>query len=358
MPVGARLAHGEGMNAPTTLEPGPIFQMLQGAHVAGVLRAGIEHRVFDAIAVGPEQGATVDAVAEARGIDRRGAGILLDALAALGLLDRRGGGRDDVEHRYAVTPLSATFLRSDAPTYVGGVAKIFASPHLAPQTLHAAVAQGGTTLGAHAETPEHPFWTDFADGSAAMAGPASGALVAALGPWLAGLERARVLDLACGSRLYGLALARAHAHVALSCQDWAPVLERTRPQAEPLGERVRELPGDLFEIDLAGPYELLVASHVFHHFDAPTNARLMARLAEVVAPGGKIAVHDYIPEEAPPSADPAPYLFSAMMLAWTRKGQAYPRSAYAAWLTEAGFGPVELLPAIGGGKWLIASRLG
>ena len=94
------------------------MRMIQGLQVTAILRAGIQLGVFDQIANGNDQ---VSSIAGEIGADERGTRILLDALAALGLLDST-----DV-HR--LTPLAATFLRTRPPSYVGCMR------HTVPATL-------------------------------------------------------------------------------------------------------------------------------------------------------------------------------------------------------------------------------
>lgn len=333
------------------IDPTPILQMLQGNQVTAVVRAGIEHTVFDAIAEGHTSAA---AVAEARGTDPRGTEILLDALTALGLLGREASA-------YSLTPLSQTFLHTPEPTYVGDLSKIFSSRHLAEHlgTMTEAVARGGAVLDRNAHTPDHPFWTDFARGSAAMAGPGGQALASVISPWLSEREDPTVLDLACGSGLYGFGVVGACAGARVVSHDWPSVLSHTEEVAESMGlrDRVTLLPGDLFEVDLGGPHDLVIASHVFHHFDPATNQRLIGKIADATKPGGKMAIHEFVTSEASPADDPAPYLFSAMMLTWTREGRAYSRDHYGAWLGEAGFGEPRVHDSAGAPtRLLIATK--
>jgi MoxR-like ATPase len=90
--------------------PEPVVAMMQGLQVSGILQAGIELRVFDAIAAGATD---VRAIAASAGSSQRGTRILLDALAALELLERRDGS-------YALSTLAEEYLVSGRTGYLGG----------------------------------------------------------------------------------------------------------------------------------------------------------------------------------------------------------------------------------------------
>jgi 2-polyprenyl-3-methyl-5-hydroxy-6-metoxy-1,4-benzoquinol methylase len=324
-----------------TVSPEPLMQMIQGIQVTAILQAAVKLRLFDLIAQGNDRAASI---ASAAGADERGTRILLDALAALGLLETGDGV-------YALSPLAEAFLVSSRPSYLGGMLDIMAGdwawtgfPRLAD-----AVRGGGTVLDEHAETPGHEFWEAFAPSSVGMATPAAHRLAEIVGPWAAGRERLEILDVACGSGLYSLTLAAGHGGARTTLADWPNVLEWTRENVDRMGlaERASYRGGDIFEAPLGGPYDLVIASHIFHHFSEARCRQLLARLFEALAPGGRLAINDFMPAGARPADEPFPHLFSIMMLTWTRDGEAYPLATYERLLREVGFGRVEAHPGIG-----------
>jgi cyclopropane fatty-acyl-phospholipid synthase-like methyltransferase len=92
---------------------------------------------------------------------------------------------------------------------------------------------------------------------------------------------------------------------------------------------------------LRGPYDLIIASHIFHHFSEQRCLTLMRRLFEVLKPDGRLVIQDFI-SGLPPAQTPFPYLFSVRMLTWTRDGEAYSLDTYSRLLQEAGFSSPEL----------------
>ena len=320
---------------PAALSPEPLLQMAHGLEVTAILQAGVQLRVFDHIAAGKDQAGAIAAAIDA---DERGTRILLDALAALGLLERDNG--------YRLSPLADAFLVTGRPSYLGGLLDIFAPPWAwtSHQRLAEVVRHGGTMLEQHAETPEHEFWETFAPSSVGLALPNAQVLAELLRDWSRERESLQILDVACGSGLLSLTLAAEHPTARATLLDWANVLPRTRDNVDRLGlhERTSFIQGDVFTEPLRGPYDLILASHIFHHFSEERCLTLLRRLSEVLEPDGRLVIQDFVSGLLPPPEAPFPYLFSVRMLTWTREGEAYSLDTYARLLQEAGFSAPEL----------------
>jgi cyclopropane fatty-acyl-phospholipid synthase-like methyltransferase len=317
------------------VSPEPLMQMVNGLQLTAILQAGLQLGVFDQIAAGKDRADTIAAAIDA---DERGTRILLDALAALELLDRDGD-------TYRLSPVADAFLISGRPTYLGGAVDIFAPPWAwsSHQRLAEVVRHGGTILDEHAETPGHAFWETFAPSSVSLAAPAGQMIVELVGEWSGQREELKILDVACGSGLVSLPLAAQQPRAHATLLDWANVLELTKDNVGRLGlhERTSLIEGDMFQVPLGGPYDLIIASHVFHHFSEQRCRELMQRLASVLKADGRLVIHDFVAGPQPAQA-PFPYLFSVRMLTWTREGQAYSLDTYRRLLQEAGFAEPEV----------------
>ena len=311
--------------------PQAVMNMFQAAQSTALLCSAIELNVFEQLAGGDGDTA---AVARAIRCPERSARILLDALVALGLLGKR-------REAYRLSPIAEAHLVPGKPMYMGDFAGLVGSQTLweGLGRLSDAVRTGGTVLDEHAETPKHPFWETFAKSSGSLAFPAAGALAGLLHEWIASKPKVRVLDIAAGSGIYGYTLLRSNANVELTALDWPNVLGETRKWAERLGvdkSRVTYLEGNLFEAEYRGPYDLVLLSHVYHHFDPATCRGLTRKVAGALGPGGRVAVHDFLAGDDNPGAA----MFSVMMLVWTRKGEAYSAGDYRAWFVESGLKPI------------------
>jgi ubiquinone/menaquinone biosynthesis C-methylase UbiE len=317
------------------VSPEPVLQMFHGLQVTAILQAGLQLGVFDQIAAGKDQASTIAGAIDA---DERGTRILLDALTALELLEREGD-------KYRLSPPADAFLVTSRPSYLGGVADIFAPPWAwsSHQRLAEVVRHGGTILDDHAETPGHAFWATFAPSSAGIAAPAGQMIAELVGGWCEGREDLEILDVACGSGLVSLPLTARHPRAHTTLLDWANVLERTKDNIGRLGldDRTSLIEGDMFQVPLDGPYDLIVASHVFHHFSEQRCLELLRRLAGALKADGRLVIHDFVAGPQPAEA-PFPYLFSVRMLTWTREGQVYSLDTYQRLLREAGLSEPEV----------------
>ncbi len=361
----------------TDARPGAerLLRLAQGYLASAILRAGLELGVFDVLGQGP---AGADAIAASVGADLRGTRILLDALVTARLVNREGTGRGEAEEpglgadgksrlgdrgepTYSLAPIAEAHLVKGHRGYVGEVIHAYANDTLwdALGRLPDAVREGGTVLAQHAETPGHVYWGQLASSILGSAGPEPQALVQAIAGWTGGRETIDVLDVACGNGAYGYAVARHHAGARVWSLDYPEVLDVARSNAVRAGleDRARFIPGDAFEAVLGGPYDLVVISHLLHHFSPERAGELVARMAAVLEPDGRLVIHDYVATGADPTLDPAPHLFSAILLAWTRQGQVHSLDTYRQMLAVSGLSDVvahdvEGLPT----KLLVASR--
>jgi SAM-dependent methyltransferase len=103
-----------------------------------------------------------------------------------------------------------------------------------------------------------------------------------------------------------------------------------------VAERVRLLPGSVFEADLGTDYDLVLLTNILHHFDKATCERLLQRIHAALKPGGRVITLEIVPNEdriSPPTAAG----FSLIMLTGTAAGDAYTFSEYQEMFKHAGF---------------------
>ncbi len=136
-------------------------------------------------------------------------------------------------------------------------------------------------------------------------------------------------------------IVKAHAQVELTALDWPNVLAETKQWAKRLevdAARVRYIEGSLFDVDFQGPYDLILLSHVFHHFEPAVCAALMKKVGAALAPGGRVVVHDFLGD----SGNPAAAMFGLTMMVWTRQGEVYSGADYSRWMVDAGLHPATV----------------
>ena len=146
-----------------------------------------------------------------------------------------------------------------------------------------------------------------------------------------------ILDVACGSGMYGATFARCIPEARLTLFDQAYVLETTRKIVD---VPARYVEGDLFETPFGGPYDIVIASHVFHHFDRKTCAGLARKLAGALKPGGRLVVQEFVPDVAR-TRRLQPIMFAVTMLVWTESGDTYLARDFRKWFLGAGLRKFE-----------------
>jgi 2-polyprenyl-3-methyl-5-hydroxy-6-metoxy-1,4-benzoquinol methylase len=312
--------------------PAQIYDMLLAYKTTSILSAGIELGVFDTLAAGPR---TAAEVATALDLPERGTRLLCNGLAALGLLDTDAG-------TYRLGAAAGRYLVRGRGEYVGDMARVMASgwEWEAFGRLPEAVRAGGPVVAEHAETPEYPYWEQFAAYAGAVARPTAGLAAATLAPWAAARPRVDVLDVACGHGLYGYTLAVAQPHARVWSLDWPNVLAAARKHAAGMGiaDRVSTIAGDMFSVPLGGPYDVVMVTNVLHHFSPERGVALLRRLAGAMVPDGRLVLVGFVTGDGrEPARDAAAHLFSVLMLVWTAAGEVHSEATYQSMLDAAGF---------------------
>jgi len=309
--------------------PEHIFNTISAYQQSAALKTGIELDIFTAIADGTN---TTVLLAAKTGAAERGVRILCDYLAIQGFLTKEG-------QRYALTQESAVFLNRHSPAYMGTLADFLASESSKRQfnALTETVRKGGTVVAQGDNTkPNDELWVTFARTMAPLTTVSAGFIAD-----LAGAKEGKackVLDIAAGHGMFGIAIAKQNPNAQITAADWAPVLAVAKENAAAAGvaDRVASLPGSVFEGDLGEGYDIVLLTNIFHHFDMATCEKLMRRVHAVLKPGGKAITLEFVPNEdrvTPPMAAS----FSLIMLAATDSGDAYTFSQYEKMFRNAGF---------------------
>lgn len=325
-------------NAPN---PGLIFDMLQAHQRTAALKAAIDLDIFRAVGEGPGD---VASIARSCVASERGVRILCDFLVIQGVLAKEDG-------RYAHTPVSAVFLDPRSPACLASIARFLGNSAMRDpfNNLTEVVRSGRTPLaGDGTVEPDNPVWVQFAESMAPMMGPIAGpmaelALDGKTGP-------VKVLDIAAGHGLFGIAVARRNPEARVVALDWAAVLNVAKENARKAGvqNRYELLPGSAFEVEFGGPYDAVLVTNFLHHFDHPTCVALLKKIHAALKPGGIVATLEFVPNDdrvSPPQAA----AFAMNMLATTPSGDAYTLKELSAMYQEAGFSgisghPIPLSP--------------
>jgi 2-polyprenyl-3-methyl-5-hydroxy-6-metoxy-1,4-benzoquinol methylase len=153
----------------------------------------------------------------------------------------------------------------------------------------------------------------------------------------------KVLDIAAGHGLFGIAFARLNPDAHIIAQDWPNVLQvaQENARAAGVGERYSLLPGSAFEVDFGSGYDVVLLTNFLHHFDAATCEQLLRKVHAALNPGGRAVILEFIPNPDRISP-PFPASFALTMLSSTPAGETYTFTDLERMAAAAGFARSEL----------------
>lgn len=316
--------------------PEKFFSTITAYQSTAMLKAAIELDLFTAI--GDGDSTAPDLARRVHGSER-GVRMLCDALAAFGFLTKS-------ESRYGLTLDSHVFLDRKSRAYIGDATRFLTSDVLISGFRDLAeVVRSGRPL---ADKPfpgtEHPIWIEFASSMSVISYlPAQE--VAKL---LKSNDKLRVLDVAAGHGMFGIAIAQSNPKAEVVAQDWPSVLPVASENAKRFGvsDRFRILPGDALEIEFGSGFNVIVVGNLLHHWPSDTIVRFLKKAHAALAPGGRLVEVEFAPNDdraSPPMAAQ----FVLPMLANTIDGDAYTVAEHRSMLQQAGFPACEahrLLP--------------
>jgi len=296
---------------------------------ACTLHSGVKLGVFSIIEAGH---GTAEEIAGHLPSDRRGMAVLLNALAAMKLIEKTGD-------RYVNSPFSRTFLVKDSPQYIGHM--VMHHHHLveAWARLDQAVLSGRPVR--ERRHSDHEGRESFLMGMFNMA--------MGIAPRLSGVinlkGRRRLLDLGGGPGTYAIHFCLANPGLRATVAD----LPSSRPFAEKtisrfaLSDRIAFVPCNYLQDDIPGNYDVAWLSHVLHG-DGPDECQMIIHKAvSTLVPGGVMLIHDFILNDT--SDGPLfPAIFSLNMLVNTDKGRSYTDGQIRDMMAKAGLGQIKRLP--------------
>jgi 2-polyprenyl-3-methyl-5-hydroxy-6-metoxy-1,4-benzoquinol methylase len=305
-----------------------IGEIDEGELRAAVLEAALELDVFTTIGPRPMD---LQEVALAIGADPRALAVLLDALCALGLLDKSSAG-------YELGTAAAAFLARGSESFGGDVVLRMS----AARRRLAEVVRSGSAVTDLVAPSSGGFWAEFAS-HRLVTWPDE--VEEELATWLdlgVASERGtgvRILDVACGSGTRSFGLAREDPEVRIVALDSAPVLEIAKKIAAQMGisERVELRTGDVTSTELgSGEFDVVLLSYLLYFFTPEDAQGLLSRVRQALKPGGLVVVRASIADEERREAADA-LLNAVDLLLWLPTSRVYTFAEYRDLLAGAGF---------------------
>ena len=305
--------------------PDRLDQMIRGYMPSRCILTALELDIFTAVG----DGASAEQIGKRIHANARAAGMLINALVALGLLSKSG-------EDYKNTPESARFFVQDSKDNQRNGLLHIANIWHRWSTLTDAVRTGTRIPVDYDDTPE---WTrNFIAGMQRNAKARAPLVVKALGT--AGVRR--ILDLGGGSGAYSIAFAKACPYVQCEILDIPEVVPLTSEYVSQAGvsAQVSLRAGDMLQDDFSSGYDLIMLNAICHMFSEEQNQDIFRRAHQALARNGRLVVQDFIlnPDKTGPQHAA---LFSLNMLVATEAGASYSELEYTNWMNAAGFTDVR-----------------
>jgi ubiquinone/menaquinone biosynthesis C-methylase UbiE len=275
----------------------------------------------------------------------------MDALVGLELLKK------DRQSRYSLTPESEAFLIGEKPGtlagFFGSILPVMTSRWL---LLTDIMRNGRPAVAVNQETEGTEFFSQLVETIIPMSYAAAQKLADHLKVAKA-KEQLRVIDLAAGSGIWGIAVAQKSRRVRVTAVDWAGMIPTTKRITEKFGVRDRFdfIEGDLLKANFGSGYDVATLGHILHSEGEERSQQLLKKAFRSLKSGGTIAIAEWLVNDD--RTKPLPSLmFSVQMLVNTEKGDTFSFNEIKKWLEDAGFKKVRKLEAPGPSPLILGTR--
>ncbi len=325
----------------SNVTPDSIFQVASGFMASKHLYVANEVGLFEQLAEGA---ITLDELSKRTGVPRRTIRILVDAMVALGFVDRQGD-------RYQNGPVAATYLSGRTPADLRPFLR-FWNRISYPSWLHLeeSIRTGQAAVGHLSEE----LVKIFSEGvEASTAGTAM-----ALATTYDFSQHQRVLDLGGGTGSFLLAVLRNYSHLETTLFEQPDVAAVARQHLVgiPVADQVKIVEGDFFKDPIPDGHDAVIVANVIHLFVPQHNLALLKRLRECVPDGARLLLVDFWTD--PTHTQPT---FAALMAGefqmFTGEGDVYSEEEVHEWLQQAGWRPLEHKPLAGPASLIVAEAV-
>jgi len=320
-----------------------------------VLLTAVEFDVFTTLGSDRMTGADLGAKI---GLHPRGISDFLDALVAMGFLDRDGNGAGAT---YANTPAGALYLDRNSPRYVGGIlvmlnARLFKYWHDLPEALRTGKPQNeekhgqkGIFESLYAELPKLEQFLGAMTGLSRINFEAFAEKY--------DFSRYKTLcDIGGATGLLAIEVAKRHPHLQCTSFDLPPVepVAKRSIAAAGLNGRVTTAAGDFFK-DPLPKADVITMGMILHDWNLEKKMHLIRAAYDALPPGGAfIAIEALIDDERRKNV--FGLLMSLNMLIEFGDAFDYSGADFRGWCSEVGFTRFEVMHLAGPSSAAIAYK--
>lgn len=302
-----------------------LSRIASGFTQSRIIHVAAKLGVFDVIR---NKGSSSNAIARALGTNHRATELILNALVALGLLNKERG-------KFYNTNSSLTYLVKTSPKYFGGMILFEEELWDTWGRLEETICTGkpARSPDMFQEKKEETKRFIMAMHTLVMARGDAGVLSSMLD--FKGIKT--IIDIGSGPGTYPMQFLKKYPHLRITIFDLPGTLNVTRRilKREKLYKRIRLLEGDYNTDDIPGGFDVAFLSNIIHSEDEKANQKLMKKVYSSLNRNGRIIIKDHILDDTLTS--PAiRAIFPIQMLLLTR-GRDYSFSEVKGWLEDAGF---------------------
>ena len=272
-------------------------------------------------------------LAQEHGWHERPLTVLMDALAAMGLLVKKDG-------RYRTEPALLPFLLPDSPQTVLPMIRHAATIWKNWSNLTRIVSETGGIDSASSGFQNPEDQKAFIGAMHVVARARAPKIIKAINP---GSAR-RLIDVGGASGTYTIAFLKASPEMSATLFDLPGVVEMGRECIREAGlmDRVTIVDGDFHTDSLPPGHDLALVSAIIHMNSPEQNVDLYKKVFGALVPGGRMVIRDHVmkPDKTAPKSGA---LFAINMLVGTPGGGTYAYEEIKSGLVAVGFEDVHLI---------------
>jgi SAM-dependent methyltransferase len=315
----------------TIWTPAQLLELSGGYWSTCTLHAGVKLNVFTPLSAGA---VSAEALAKSIACDPRGLAMLLNALVAMGLVEKTA-------ESYAATSFAAQFLSRNSPDYLGHI--IMHHHHLMSgwTNLDQAVREGVPVRERASHEDVDSSRESFLLGMFNLAMQIAPMIV----PQIDLSGRRRLLDLGGGPGTYAIHFCQQNPQLSAVVCDLPTTREFAQKTVERFGlsDRIAFSARDFEMEEVPAGFDVAWLSHILHGMGPESCAIVLKKAVAALEPGGLILVQEFILDNAK-DAPLFPALFSLNMLLGTPEGQAYSEAELMEMLSAAGARDLRRIP--------------
>lgn len=334
---------------PPTSDDSKIWDIWESIFRLPVVTVSDELGIFKALS---EEPLTTQELAAQLSLDARALALLLAGLCSQGLIDKRLG-------RWSATHETRRWLHPQAKAYWGAFFGGFPGGIPMHGTLLEAIRTGKRPQDRSDAPPswERPSMTaEAAARVAAFMHAHSQAPARGTSEQAEFAEVASVMDVGCGSGVYGIQMAKQNPQLQVGLMDLKEMCVEVDKYiaADGVGDRVKSLAVNMFNEAWPTGYESHFFANVFHDWTIETNKVLAKKSFDALPSGGRIFLSEILMDDEGTGPWPAA-AFSLLMLIGTQ-GKQYSLREFHEILGSAGFTDVRAKRSGGGYYSLVSAR--